>query len=68
MTRLQFAAAFRDLPEDEKLDLFAELWDSIDHSGPVPEWHKEVLQGRLDADTSAFVTWTDAKARILASR
>ena len=66
MTRPQLAAAIRALPEHEKLELLSELWDSIDHSAPVPEWHKEELNRRLaTTDAEAFASWSDAKARIL---
>lgn len=37
MTRAELAAAIRELPEDEKLELLSELWDSLDHSGPLEE-------------------------------
>lgn len=69
MTRADLAAAIRDLPEDEKLELLSDLWDSIDHSAPVPEWHKEELDRRLaSAIPEAFTLWSDAKARILGSK
>jgi putative addiction module component (TIGR02574 family) len=66
MTRPELAAAIRELPEDEKLELLSELWDALDHSGPVPEWHKEELDRRLSsADGESFTSWSEAKARIL---
>lgn len=45
---LTLTCAIRSLPDDEKLDLLSELWDELDHTGPVPEWHKEELDCRLD--------------------
>ena len=47
MTRPELAAAIRELPEDEKLELLSELWDALDHFAPVPDWHKEELDARL---------------------
>lgn len=69
MTRPELAAAIRSLSEDEKLDLLSELWDELDHTGLLPEWHKEELDRRLDdADTGKFVPWAEARARILGSK
>lgn len=66
MTRAELTAALRDLPEDEKLDLLSEIWESLDHSTPPPDWHKEELDRRLaSSDTVTTTSWSDAKARIL---
>ena len=68
MTRPRFAAAIR-LPEDEKLELLSELWDALDHSATVPNWHKEELDRRLSsADAESLTSWSEAKARILGSK
>jgi putative addiction module component (TIGR02574 family) len=69
MTRPELAAAIRELPDDEKLDLLGELWDSLDHAAAVPEWHKEELERRIDSPSAAdSVPWSEAKARILGSK
>lgn len=69
MTRPELAAAIRELPEDEKLELLSELWDALDHSAPLPEWHKEELERRLaNASAESFTSWSEAKARILGSK
>jgi hypothetical protein len=69
VTRPELAAAIRNLADDEKLDLLGELWDSLDHDTPAPEWHKEELDRRLEsADTAAFTRWSEAKSRILGSK
>ena len=69
MTRPELSAAVRELPEDEKLELLSELWDALDHSAPVREWHKEELAARLaSANAESFTAWSDAKARILGSK
>jgi putative addiction module component (TIGR02574 family) len=68
MTRPELAATIRSLPQDEKLDLLGELWDELDHMGPVREWHKEELDRRLDdAGAGKFVPWSEARVRILGS-
>jgi putative addiction module component (TIGR02574 family) len=48
VTRAELAATIRDLADDEQLDLLGELWDSLDHDRPAPEWHKEELDRRLE--------------------
>ena len=69
MTRPELAAAIRDLAEEEKLELLGELWDSLDHDAPAPDWHKEELDRRLEsADVATFSPWSEAKARILGSK
>ncbi len=69
MTRRELAAALASLPEDEKLELIGELWDSLEHSGPLPEWHKDELDRRLaTTEGETRSSWTEAKARILGSK
>lgn len=68
MTRLELEAAIRSLPENEKLELLGELWDAIDHAAPMPEWHKEELDRRLETTSDSFVPWSAARARILGSK
>ena len=68
MTRSELAAAIRDLPEDEKLELLGELCDALDHSAPVPDWHKTELDRRLVTDAEPLTSWSEAKVRILGSK
>jgi putative addiction module component (TIGR02574 family) len=69
VTRPELSAAIHELPEDEKLDLLSEIWDALEHSAPVPEWHKEELDARLaSASADSFTAWSEAKARILGSK
>lgn len=69
VTRQELATAIRDLADEEKLELLEELWDSLDHDAPAPEWHKEELDQRLsNADSASFSRWSEAKARILGSK
>lgn len=66
MTRPEIATAIRDLAEEEKLDLLGELWDSLDHDTPAPEWHQEELDRRLEsAAVATFNPWSEARARVL---
>lgn len=54
----------------QRLDLIAEIWDSIPESGDafdVPEWHREELEKRLaaaDANPEGGIPWEEAKARL----
>jgi putative addiction module component (TIGR02574 family) len=69
VTRPELAAAIRDLAEEEKLELLGDLWDSLDHDAPAPDWHKEELDRRLEgADAASFSSWSEARARILGSK
>jgi putative addiction module component (TIGR02574 family) len=69
MTRHEVAAAIRSLPEDERLELLGELWDSLDHDGPLLDWHRQELDRRLDAAAAAPpVPWSETRARILAAK
>lgn len=43
---------FDDLPVDEQIDYVQSLWDRIaakPDEVPVPEWHKQVLDERLES-------------------
>jgi hypothetical protein len=69
MIRPELAAAIRDLPENAKLDLLSELWDSLDRSAAIPEWHKEELNRRPStSEADSLVSWSGAKSRILGSK
>ena len=54
----------------QRLDLIAEIWDSIPDSGDtleMPAWHREELEKRIaaaDANPEAGVPWEVAKARL----
>ena len=45
---------FDDLTVDERIDYVGALWDRIaadPESVPVPEWHREILEERLEKGT-----------------
>jgi putative addiction module component (TIGR02574 family) len=54
----------------QRLDLITLLWDSIPDSLealPVPEWHRQELERRLeaaDAAPEAGIPWEQVKARL----
>ena len=58
------------LSVEQRLELIGELWDSIPDSLdalPVPEWHREQLERRLDAadaDPEAAIPWEEVKRRL----
>src|SRR5947209_7989286 len=54
----------------ERLELIGRLWDSIPDSSealPVPDWHRQELEKRLDAADAApeaGVPWQQARERL----
>ena len=62
----------RSLPVAERLKLIEDLWDSLDIEAasplPLPDWHREEIERRLDAldrGDSIGAPWKDVKRRIL---
>ena len=61
---------YGDMSVSRRLDLIAEIWDSIPDSGDaldVPAWHQEELEKRLavaDAHPEAGIPWEVVKARL----
>ncbi len=61
---------FAGMSVPQRLELIAEIWDSIAESADVlevPDWHCEELERRLaaaDAKPAAGVPWEEAKARL----
>ena len=61
---------FDGMSVPQRLELIAEIWDSISESADaleVPDWHGEELERRLaaaDAKPEAGVPWEEAKARL----
>jgi putative addiction module component (TIGR02574 family) len=59
-----------ELTVSQRLDLISQLWDSIPDSLealPVPEWHKEELDRRLqdaDANPEVGIPWEQTKKRL----
>lgn len=58
------------LEPSQKLDLIAQLWDSLPNSTEaiqVPEWHREIIEERLaaaDADPDAGIPWEQVRAEL----
>jgi len=58
------------LSVEQRLQLIAQLWDSIPDSIdalPVPKWHREELERRLiaaDANPDAAIPWTKVRERL----
>jgi putative addiction module component (TIGR02574 family) len=61
---------FDDLSADERLDYVQRLWDEIAADAeqvPVPEWHYQVLEERLDAylaDPDEGQEWPEVRERL----
>lgn len=56
------------LPPEGRLRLVEDIWDSLATSSadiPVPDWHREELDRRLNDPTEqATLSWDDVKARL----
>lgn len=56
------------LPVDERLQLVQDIWDSLAATPtdvPVPDWHKEELDRRLDApEPGENLTWDEVRHRL----
>ena len=62
--------ALTRLPVADRLRLIEELWDSLDAEAdalPLPDWHREELDKRLDAleqGSSVGAPWDEVRRRI----
>ena len=60
----------RALPVADRLRLIEEIWDSLDSEAedlPMPDWHREELDKRLDAldlGSSVGAAWDEVRRRI----
>ncbi len=45
------AAEIKRLKPAEKLQLVQELWDDISADAPIPQWHDDELNRRLDNES-----------------
>jgi putative addiction module component (TIGR02574 family) len=57
------------LTPDERLQLIAEIWDTLEpeNLGPIPESHRELLDRRIaeaDASPDAGIPWEEALAQL----
>lgn len=61
-----------ELSTEERLHLIETLWDSLPpHDVPVPDWHKEVLEERLEdhrRNPDDSVSWEEVKKELLPGR
>ena len=68
MTSENFAKLY-ELPIAHRLALVESLWDSIEVEASdlnVPDWHKTLLDQRLQMpDQAQGLEWSDLKARLL---
>ena len=49
---------------EERIALMGELWASFDHDGleyPVPVWHEEVLEERMQQEENNFIPFDKVK-------
>ncbi|HEX4602324.1 MAG TPA: addiction module protein [Gemmatimonadales bacterium] len=56
------------LPPGERFTLLEEVWDTLAATPgeiPVPDWHKEALDRRLDNPSAgAALAWDDVRKRL----
>ncbi len=56
------------LPASERLQLLEDIWDSLavtPEDVPVPDWHREELDRRLDQPAPGpGLTWDDARSKL----
>jgi len=54
------------LPPQERLKLLEDIWDSLTPEDiPIPDWHKEELDRRLDDPASGpGLTWEEVRAKL----
>jgi putative addiction module component (TIGR02574 family) len=54
------------LPVEDRLKLIEDLWDSLaSEDVPVPDWHKEELDRRLDNPAPGpGQTWDEVRAKL----
>jgi len=54
------------LPPQERLELLEDIWDSLTPEDiPIPDWHKEELDRRLDDPASGpGLTWEEVRAKL----
>lgn len=68
MTRDALLAEILRLPADERLKLLESVWDRAAASPdevPVPEWHRDEIDRRLDDPAErAEIPWPDVQARL----
>jgi putative addiction module component (TIGR02574 family) len=64
------ASDLTQLPVAERLELIEQLWDSLEGEAdeiPMPEWHRQEIDARLDAldsGSSAGSSWKHVRQRL----
>jgi putative addiction module component (TIGR02574 family) len=73
MTRTDLEREILRLPVEERLELAAAIWESVEEApsqAPLPEWQRQILDERIamdDESPDAGSPWDEVKRRILAS-
>lgn len=72
MTKTEIRQYALDLPLEERMELAAELWASIEaapRQPALPEWQRDLLDHRIaedDANPYDVTPWQEVKRQILA--
>ena len=59
------------LPTEERIELLGDAWDAIAASPdkvPVPKWHSDVLEKRLDDPEPQYLSWDEVRERLKGSQ
>lgn len=67
MTKQALLSEILRLPPEERIELLGEAWDSIaatPEEVPIPEWHVEELQRRLNDPDVRYVPWEEVRTRL----
>ena len=67
MTKQALLSEILRLPPEERIELLGEAWDSIaatPEEVPIPEWHVEELQRRLNHPDVNYVPWEEVRTRL----
>lgn len=72
MSNVEVPAEILALPISDRIEMVTRIWDSIESNAAVEENHEhlEILKERLAAhraDPDSGISWTELKARLLAS-
>ena len=74
LTKAEIKRQALELPPEERVDLVAEIWNSLQPDDlPVPAWQRELIRGRMAAlegmDPEARATpWKEARERVFPGR
>ena len=70
MTKEALLTEILSLSPEERIDLLGEAWDAMAATPkdvPIPEWHVQELERRLEDSEPTYVPWEEVRARLKGS-